>query len=139
MTTNGTRTFLRALTHGHVQQLNAVLRQTLIALTERAPLLPGAQEVVFVVRHSDPPATLSLDEILDETPLSDSGQQRAKMLAERLKDAGIPAEMKRYAGMPHGFLSFGAALDGSKEAMADAALRLRSAFGLEAAHAATTG
>ena len=41
-------TFLRAFTHGHVQQLNAVLRQALIALMERAPLLPGAQEVVFV-------------------------------------------------------------------------------------------
>jgi hypothetical protein len=41
-------TFLRALTHGHVQQLNAVLRQTLIALAQRAPLLPGAEEVVFV-------------------------------------------------------------------------------------------
>jgi hypothetical protein len=41
-------TFLRALTHGHVQQLNAVLRQALIALTERTPLLPGAEEVVFV-------------------------------------------------------------------------------------------
>jgi hypothetical protein len=40
--------FLRAFTHGHVQQLNAVLRQTLIRLTERAPLLPGADEVVFV-------------------------------------------------------------------------------------------
>jgi hypothetical protein len=41
-------TFLRALTHGHVQQLNAVLRQSLIALAERTPLLPGADEVVFV-------------------------------------------------------------------------------------------
>jgi hypothetical protein len=41
-------TFLRAFTHGHVQQLNAVLRQSLIALAARAPLLPGAQEVVFV-------------------------------------------------------------------------------------------
>jgi hypothetical protein len=40
--------FLRAFTHGHVQQLNAVLRQALIALAERVPLLPGAQEVVFV-------------------------------------------------------------------------------------------
>ena len=40
--------FLRAFTHGHVQQLNAVLRQELIALTERAPLLPGADEVVFL-------------------------------------------------------------------------------------------
>jgi hypothetical protein len=41
-------TFLRAFTHGHVQQLNAVLRQSLIALAERTPLLPGSQEVVFV-------------------------------------------------------------------------------------------
>jgi hypothetical protein len=41
-------TFLRAFTHGHVQQLNAVLRQVVIALAERAPLLPGADEVVFV-------------------------------------------------------------------------------------------
>ena len=41
-------TFLRAFTHGHVQQLNAVLRQTLINLAERAPVLPGAEELVFV-------------------------------------------------------------------------------------------
>jgi hypothetical protein len=41
-------TFLRAFSHGHVQQLNAVLRQMLIALAGRVPLLPGADEVVFV-------------------------------------------------------------------------------------------
>lgn len=41
-------TFLRAFTHGHVQQLNAVLRRTLIALAARAPLLPGADQVVFL-------------------------------------------------------------------------------------------
>ena len=40
--------FLRAFTHGHVQQVNAVLRQTLIRLAERVSLLPGAEEVVFV-------------------------------------------------------------------------------------------
>jgi broad specificity phosphatase PhoE len=34
---------------------------------------------------------LRVDEILDETPLSESGQDRARMLAERLKDAGISA------------------------------------------------
>lgn len=51
----------------------------------------NAQEVIYIVRHSDPPSTLNLDEILDETPLSEPGQQRAKMLAERLKDAGITA------------------------------------------------
>jgi Transposase DDE domain group 1 len=41
-------TFLRAFAHGHAQQLNAVLRQTLIRLTEQMPLLPGADEVVFL-------------------------------------------------------------------------------------------
>ena len=41
-------TFLRAFTHGHVQQLNAVLRGTLIRLAEHTPLLPGAEQVVFV-------------------------------------------------------------------------------------------
>lgn len=41
-------TFLRAFTHGHVQQLNAVLRHTVIALAQRVPLLPGSDEVVFV-------------------------------------------------------------------------------------------
>ncbi|MGH6894032.1 MAG: hypothetical protein ACREEP_17440, partial [Dongiaceae bacterium] len=55
------------------------------------PFSVNAQEAIFVVRHSDPPTFLNLDEIKDETPLSESGQQRAKMLAERLKDAGITA------------------------------------------------
>jgi hypothetical protein len=41
-------TFLRAFTHGHVQQLNTVLRQSLIALAQRVDLLPGAEQVVFV-------------------------------------------------------------------------------------------
>ena len=45
-------TFLRAFTHGHVQQLNAVLRQALIALAAQPPLLPGADEVVFVYLDS---------------------------------------------------------------------------------------
>ena len=66
----------------------------LIGLTVGILLLPhavSAQEAIYIVRHSDPPSTLNLDEILDETPLSESGQQRAKMLAERLKDAGVTA------------------------------------------------
>ena len=41
-------TFLRAFTHGHVQQLNTVLRRALIELAGRVELLPGADEVVFV-------------------------------------------------------------------------------------------
>jgi hypothetical protein len=40
--------FLRAFTHGHVRQLQAVSREFLIALAERAPLLPGAGAVTFV-------------------------------------------------------------------------------------------
>jgi broad specificity phosphatase PhoE len=62
------------------------------AATITAPsTLVSAQQAIFVVRHSDPPPTLSLDEIRDETPLSESGQQRAKMLAGRLRDTGITA------------------------------------------------
>lgn len=64
---------------------------TLVACFLAWPLAVGAQEAIFLVRHSDPPPFLNLDEIKDETPLSESGQQRAKMLAERLKDAGITA------------------------------------------------
>src|SRR5512143_552925 len=41
-------TFLRAFTHGHVQQLNAVLRESLVRLAEQVDLLPGADQVVFV-------------------------------------------------------------------------------------------
>jgi hypothetical protein len=41
-------TFLRAFTHGHVQQLNKVLRGSLVALMQRVNLLPGADQVVFV-------------------------------------------------------------------------------------------
>src|SRR4051794_26785138 len=41
-------TFLRAFTHGHVQQLNLVLRAALVALAQRVDLLPGAEQVVFV-------------------------------------------------------------------------------------------
>ena len=41
-------TFLRAFTHGHVQQLNTVLRASLIGLATRVNLLPGAEQVVFL-------------------------------------------------------------------------------------------
>ena len=41
-------TFLRAFTHGHVQQLNTVLRASLVALARRVDLLPGAGQVVYV-------------------------------------------------------------------------------------------
>jgi hypothetical protein len=40
--------FLRAFTHGHVRQLQAVSRDFLVALAGRASLLPGAGAVTFV-------------------------------------------------------------------------------------------
>jgi hypothetical protein len=40
--------FLRSFTHGHVRQLQAAARDTLIGLTRRAPLLEGADTVCFV-------------------------------------------------------------------------------------------
>jgi hypothetical protein len=45
-------TFLRAFTHGHVQQLNTVLRESLVALAGRVDLLPGPDQVVFVDLNS---------------------------------------------------------------------------------------
>jgi acetyl esterase len=57
-------------------------------------------------------------------PLRDEGEQYGR----RLEQAGVPVEIKRYAGMPHGFFSFGAALNAGKEAMADTTTRLASAF-----------
>jgi hypothetical protein len=40
--------FLRAFTHGHVCQLQAVSREFLVQLAHRTPLLPGAGGVTFV-------------------------------------------------------------------------------------------
>lgn len=40
--------FLRAFTHGHVQQLAAVCRKLLPALSSHAPLLPGADGIAYV-------------------------------------------------------------------------------------------
>jgi broad specificity phosphatase PhoE len=72
--------------------LKAIEMLTVLAASVLAfPLPSGAQEAIFIARHSDPPPMLRLDEIGDDTPLSGSGQQRAAMLAGRLIDAGISA------------------------------------------------
>ena len=57
-------------------------------------------------------------------PLRDEGEAYGR----RLREAGVPAEVQQYKGMPHGFFSFGAALDGGRRAFADVTGRLRSAF-----------
>jgi len=60
-------------------------------------------------------------------PLRDEGEEYGR----RLEEAGVDVDVQRYDGMPHGFFSFGAALDGGRRAFADATSRLRSAFALE--------
>jgi Transposase DDE domain group 1 len=40
--------FLRALTHGHVRQLQAASREFLVQLARQTPLLPGANAVTFI-------------------------------------------------------------------------------------------
>jgi hypothetical protein len=40
--------FLRALTHGHVRQLQAVSREFLVQLARRTPLLPGSGALTFI-------------------------------------------------------------------------------------------
>jgi len=60
-------------------------------------------------------------------PLRDEGEAYGL----RLEEAGVGVDVQRYDGMPHGFFSFGAALDGGRRAFADATSRLRSAFKLE--------
>jgi len=66
-------------------------------------------------------------------PLRDEGEAYAL----RLEEAGVPVEVEQYEGMPHGFFSFGAALEGGRRAFADATARLRSAFGLVGAATAS--
>ena len=67
-------------------------------------------------------------------PLRDEGEAYGM----RLREAGVLVQVKRYEGMPHGFFSFGAALDGGRVAFADATSRLRSAFGMAGRVAASS-
>jgi len=57
-------------------------------------------------------------------PLRDEGEAYAK----RLREAGVPTELRRYDGMIHGFFGMSAIMDKAKAAIADASAALRRAF-----------
>jgi acetyl esterase len=68
-----------------------------------------------------PPATVLTAEF---DPLRDQGEQ----YAQRLREAGIPVEARRYEGMPHGFFAMGGVLNEARASLTYAADRLNEAF-----------
>lgn len=58
----------------------------------------------------------------------DPSRDDAETYGKRLQAAGVEAEIRRYAGMPHGFVSWVSFLEGAKQAVADANAFLRRQF-----------
>ena len=69
-----------------------------------------------------PPARLivgSLDPLLDDS----------HRLAARLKDAGVPRELKVYEGLNHGFIRYGRLIAAARRAVGDCAAALSKTLG----------
>ena len=56
-------------------------------------------------------------------------RDEAEAYARRLRDADVPVTLSRYDGMVHGFFGMGALVDRARDAVAEAARALRTAFG----------
>lgn len=88
--------------------------------------IPGPEYYLLPLKAPDlkglPSATVITAEI---DPLRDEGE----MYAQRLTEAGVPVEFRRFEGVTHEFFSMGAIVDKAKEANEFAADRLTAAFG----------
>ena len=85
----------------------------------------GANPLFSVLRASLqglPPATVITADI---DPLRSEGAA----YAQKLVDAGVVVDYRNYPGVTHEFFGMGAVLDDAKQAIAQAALGLRKAFG----------
>lgn len=104
--------------------LNTPLMQWFFGYYLRRPA-DGANPYVSPLRGNVvglPPATVITAEI---DPLRDEGEAYARSL----QNAGVAATVTRYAGVTHEFFSMAAVIDKAKQAVAEAATGLKTAFG----------
>jgi acetyl esterase len=89
---------------------------------EKEQMLPYAAPSLAPDLHALPPALIITAEC---DPLRDGGEQ----YGQRLRDAGVPATVSRYAGMVHNFMHMSAIVPTqADQAFAEASGALRNAF-----------